>query len=968
MQEKTTEDSRILVIDDNETQVRYIKYILTSQGYQSSFALTGEAALADSQLSKYNLILLDISLPGINGFEVCSRLKSNPDTKDIPVIFISAFGDDENIYQKGYELGVMDYLKKPFSSSELIFKVRSFLRRATIEATLQHDELLLRSIIDDQMEFFVRYNPDGTLIFANPSFCKYVGKDNNELIGSNFFDLLYIEKDDEFRMMNLLHNVPVKSKTIQIKQPGKEIAWHQWIQRRIIDRITHAEVIQAIGNDITENKKSEEILKKYEYIFNHAGGGIVVSSNLLDFELINDAYAKMHGYTVEELLNKKISIVFSEESDKLVLDVVRKASKKGHYAYQSMHKRKDGTQFPAFSDLKMIKDEDGNDSMLIENIQDITESVAKTSKLAESEERFRAIFKNSPDIMVIFRLEDMVLIDVNDQFIKESRYSKEDILNKPNIVLRFLKDTQDLNRIPQLLSENAVISNLEVKFKSGRRSGFTALVSMSRILLNGSDHIIATIRNIDDIKRIQESLQKSETKFRLLADYTYNWEFWMGPDGNFIYNSPSCERVSGYKSDDFEANPGLMLELIHPDYRDFCHDHFSTGHIDTHPEITMEFPIIDRSGEKKWISHNCYSVYNEAGKFLGRRGNNRDITQKKQDENELHKLLTAIEQSSSAVIITDTTGSIEYVNPFFEKLTGYSSEEAIGKTPRILKSGKTDPKVYEEVWDSITSGKIWQGEFVNKKKDGDLYIEQSIITPVRDENSRIVNYIAIKQDITKQKEMDRQILQTVISTEEKERGRLSQDLHDDLGPLLSTAKLYIKSFETAKSQKSKQIAIDKSIQAIDEAILSIKEIANNLSPYILRNFGMIAGINSLIKKIHETARIKIEFKTVLEERFNENMESSVFRIVTELLNNTIKHAGATRVDICIERDRKDLVVTYSDDGCGFILEEALKKNLSRGLTNIMNRVKSLGGEIAFGIKSKGFSVFIAIPIENMVIA
>jgi PAS domain S-box-containing protein len=967
MKENLQESGNIYVIDDNDYQVLYIREILTKVGYHVGSASSGEAAFADPNINTFNLILLDIGLPGMDGFDVCKELKSRPDTKDIPVIFISAFGDNDNVYQKGFELGVMDYLKKPVTFLEIIFKVRLYLRRATLDAKMKRDDQLLRSIIDDQVEFFVRYKRDGTLIFANPSFCNYFGKDISEILSCNFYKLLEISRVEDFLPADLTTDCHSNPKTIQLKNPDGETAWHQWTQRLIKDNDTSEAIIQSIGNDITSVKLNESKLSRYEYIFNHAGGGIVVSTKLLYFSLINEAYAEMHGYTVDELVNKKISTVFRGESDSFVLDVMRKAMRNGHYAFQSIHKRKDGTEFPAFSDIKIFRNHDGDDPMLIVSVQDISESVANTGKLAESEERFRTIFRTAPDIMVIFRLKDSVLVDVNDQFTKGTKLSKESIIDRHYKVSDFFKNPADFDKIDKLLQTNEELSNLEVKLKPSSEISYTTLVSTSRIIINGEDHVIATIRNIEDIKKIQDSLQRSETKFRLLANYTYNWEFWLGPDGKFIYISPSCEKVSGYKPIDFEMDSGLMLQLIHKDYFDLCGDHFLNGHKDTDLEINLEFPIIDRFGEKKWISHNCHAVFNEQGVFLGRRGNNRDITQKKKSENELHKLLIAIEQSSSGVVITDTQGKIEYVNPYFEHLTGYTNAEVIGKKPNILKSGKTDPKIYDEVWESITSGKIWQGEFINKKKNGDLYIEHAIITPVRDDNSEIVNYIAIKQDITKQKEMDRKILQTIMATEEKERARLSQDLHDDLGPLLSTAKLYIKSLETPKNAQSKQIAIDKSIEAINASIMSIKEIANNLSPYILRNFGLIPGISSLIKKIHETVDITILFVTDIEERFNDNIESSVFRVVTELINNTIKHASASRVELSIEKGRNELVITYSDNGCGLVLENALNKNMSNGLTNIINRVKSHAGEITFGIKSSGFSVFMVIPIKSMVI-
>jgi len=480
-----------------------------------------------------------------------------------------------------------------------------------------------------------------------------------------------------------------------------------------------------------------------------------------------------------------------------------------------------------------------------------------------------------------------------------------------------------------------------------------------------ADELLFRIKNYLRLRETEVKLRQSETKFRLLADYNYDWEFWLGPDNKYIYVSPSCERLTGYKAGVFFERPELMVEIIHPRYIKKVRSHFKNEHRDQGSEESLEFMIIDRNGNEKWILHNCNPVFDSNGVFLGRRGSNLDITSKKLSEKELLKLSTAVDQSSSAIIITDTDGLIEYVNPYFEKLTGYSSGEVIGNNPSILKSGKTDPKTYKDLWDSITSGKIWQGEFINKKKNNEIFIEQAIISPVKDENGKIVNYVAIKQDITRQKEIDRKILQTIISTEEKERTRFAQDLHDDLGPLLSTAKLYIRSFETASDPKNKEFAISKSMKAIDEAIMSIKEIANNISPHILRNFGLISGINSLANKINDTKSVSIRFSTGISERFDENMESSLFRIVAELVNNTIKHASADKIYIDMNKTDSDLILIYSDDGIGFQIEKALDKKMCRGLSNILNRVKSLGGETELdSAPDKGFNVFIRIPIAD----
>jgi len=134
-----------------------------------------------------------------------------------------------------------------------------------------------------------------------------------------------------------------------------------------------------------------------------------------------------------------------------------------------------------------------------------------------------------------------------------------------------------------------------------------------------------------------------------------------------------------------------------------------------------------------------------------------DVTESKRTELELRKLYRALEQSPSSVVITDTNGNIEYVNPRFEETTGYTAAEAIGQNPRILKSGDKSPEEYRELWQTIAAGKVWRGQFHNKRKDGGGYWESASISPVRDPAGNITHYIAIKEDITARKRAEDQL-------------------------------------------------------------------------------------------------------------------------------------------------------------------------------------------------------------------
>jgi len=137
-----------------------------------------------------------------------------------------------------------------------------------------------------------------------------------------------------------------------------------------------------------------------------------------------------------------------------------------------------------------------------------------------------------------------------------------------------------------------------------------------------------------------------------------------------------------------------------------------------------------------------------------------DITERKKAEKERIRLATAIEQSAECVVITDVYGDIQYVNPAFEKITGYKKEEVTGKNPRVLRSGKHDENFYRNMWQTITSGRVWSGHFINRNKDGTYYEEEATISPVLDKNRKVTNYVAVKRDVTEKIKLENHLRQS----------------------------------------------------------------------------------------------------------------------------------------------------------------------------------------------------------------
>lgn len=200
---------------------------------------------------------------------------------------------------------------------------------------------------------------------------------------------------------------------------------------------------------------------------------------------------------------------------------------------------------------------------------------------------------------------------------------------------------------------------------------------------------------------------------------------------------------------DAELYPTLNAET----YRE--HDlRLITNRIPFSIEETIEFP-----GKRKIVAQSFKTpYYDRFGNLAGTIGYLRDITRVKQIELQNVKLLKAIEQSTATIVITDKNGIIEYVNPQFSRLTGYTVNEAIGQSPRILKSGLTKDETYQSLWKTISDGREWKGEFCNRKKNGDLFWESSVISPVFDSNGNIVNYIAIKDNVTVLKEKESELI------------------------------------------------------------------------------------------------------------------------------------------------------------------------------------------------------------------
>jgi len=220
--------------------------------------------------------------------------------------------------------------------------------------------------------------------------------------------------------------------------------------------------------------------------------------------------------------------------------------------------------------------------------------------------------------------------------------------------------------------------------------------------------------------------------------------------------NPAAQALIGHTPSTAIGQPLARILTAWPDLMKLCHESAEGIHTEV---------VLNVGEEQRIFDLRVSPLYNRRGRMGGRLMLWRDVTETRRAEEELRKLSRAVEQSGSAIIITDLEGNIEFVNPAFSRVTGYTFEEAIGQNTRILKSGEHPAEFYRELWETIERGEVWQGELINRRKDGRLYWEAATISPVKDEAGRTTHYLAVKEDITARKKVEAELAQEQIKSD-----------------------------------------------------------------------------------------------------------------------------------------------------------------------------------------------------------
>ena len=800
---------KILIVDDEWLTRLEIEEMLTDLGYDvSGQAETGAEAVAMARELNPDLILMDVEMPGeMNGIDAARVIKAELGT---PIVFVSGHDDPEHI-EAAKEIAPFGYVMKPFDEREIHAFVEIALSKRKLELKLEeaHDELErrvesrtaeleeankqlqeeneahkrteeelreseehLRSFMESAKGFVVyrlRIDPKdyhkAHVAFVSPSLKDIIGVSPQEQFSEWFKD---IHEDDLPSLINAQNEsaqsgVPLDQE-FRFKSLEGEWRWLHVISNPVFDSEGKPEYYNGITIDITEQKQATQALREKERFGEGLLDDMITFVAVLDPSgnviFVNNTPLTVGGIKLEDIRGKKffdaIWWTHSDEVREMVKRDIEQCASGESIIHDVPIQTADGSLMWIEFSMHPIHDEYGVVQYLIPEGRDITTKKLAEETLRKSEEKFRTLFDTSPHAIALTEMKTGKIVDVNDKFCQLTDYKKDEVIGRSTPQLGFYSE-DDRNRFVDELTDSGKVHGLEMDFRAKHGSIINAHMFAVPIQFEGEALVLTEFYDVTEQKRTKKALLESEEKFRSLAENQHDVVWTVNENLEVDYISPSCfkmtgttaEKTIGKKPNEFyteESYQRIIMKLAEERQKSANEMQSTVLEVDQYHEDGHLFPV----------EITCIPVIID-NKFVGVQGITRDITERKKAEEEIRKLSTAVEQSPSVIAITDLKGNLKYVNPQFTELTGYTSEEAINKNRGILKSGHQSDGMYKELWQTISSGNVWRGEFHNKKKNGELFWESASVSPIFDKQGKITNYVKVAEDISERKQAEEKV-------------------------------------------------------------------------------------------------------------------------------------------------------------------------------------------------------------------
>lgn len=501
------------------------------------------------------------------------------------------------------------------------------------------------------------------------------------------------------------------------------------------------------------NQRLRASEQRYRVVYQNAPMAILVADEQLRITAWNRQAERIFGWRAEEVMGRNfLELMVPGGEQEQVQHAIRQAiDDDAGSNSRNWNLTRSGEQILCEWMNAVLRDSDGHLSGVVCLALDITERNRLQEQLLASEQNYRTLTETAPFPVVVTGLADNNVLYINSRAEQHFNIRKADAVGRsaPNY---WTDPAQRTAMLAQLRSQGHV-HDFEAQLKDDHGNDFWVYLSAALTTFDGKPAAFVSFNDITERKLIEQALRNSEQHYRLLAENAFDVIWTMDLQGNFTYVSPSVERLRGYTVDEVmtqTVEQALMPESAAQAAAGIRHL-LETGEVLRH-HWELEQPCKD--GSTVWTDVRISIMHDAAGQPSGILGITRDITEQRRIREALNTRSVAIEAAAEAVVIADPNGIIEYVNPAFTQMTGFQADEVIGQRPSILKSGQQGAEFYRQLWSTITAGKAWRGEIVNRRKDGSLYTEIMAIAPVHDSQNNIIHYVAIKHDISTRKELE----------------------------------------------------------------------------------------------------------------------------------------------------------------------------------------------------------------------
>jgi len=612
------------------------------------------------------------------------------------------------------------------------------------------------------------------------------------------------------------------------------------------------------------------------------------------------------------------------------------------------------------------------------SIDDLKQEISLRRKMEEvlnkSEERYRILYTESRDAVLVLSPERGFLSG-NPAAVKLFRCKSEKdfrSMNTANLSPEYQPDGSKSADLAQQMIMLAIANGahkFEWTFRRLDSEDFEATVLFSKFELDKKVLLQATVRDVTEQKSAQLALEKSQIWFSTTLNSIGDAVITIDLAAKITFINPVAQKLTGWSKAEAIGRHIDEVFVIKKASTDQKAENpvlkvLSNGQIFKLAHSTV---LVAKDGSRCAIDDSAAPIRGlDNQEVMGVVLVFRDVTERYKIEQELRELSIAVQQSPASVVITDKDGEMQYVNPKFVQVTGYSIQEALGQNPRILKSGEHSSEFYKNLWETIIAGREWRGEFHNKKKNGQLYWEGASISPIRNDEGKIVNFIAIREDITERKEMLEELKQKNIELEKLDQLKsdfvsiVSHELRTPLSITKEGINLVLDGVTGSINPKQNKILttsknnIDRLARIIN-SLLDISKIESGRIELNKKNVNLEVLIKNVVSAFESQAKEKgLELKVDLPQDQEPNLfidEDRIIQVFTNLIGNAIKFTEKGSVSISLVQKKNELEFIISDTGIGIAADD-----LPNVFSKFLQFGRSAGGS---GEKGTGLGLSIA---------